>query len=140
MNYLSYFLSILFIFFFISCGSQDPEEQAKNLSGYWEIQSVQLPDGNVKEFKISTTVDFIEVTGDQGVRTKVSPQLDGSFNTNKTAENFELKVENDSLRMYYTTPYHNWKETVVKAEEEQLILKNEDKIFTYKKFKKFDFE
>ena len=127
-------LSILII----SCENQSPSEQIEKLGGYWEIESVAMPDGTEKDFSISTTVDYIEVTDTSGIRTKVNPQLDGTFVTNGTTEKFELRIEEDSLRMYYSTPYNNWKETVLMAKDSVLKVKNRDgKIYSYKTFQKF---
>ena len=123
----------------ISCGKQDPSSQIDKLAGYWEIESVAMPDGEIKEFSISTIVDFIEVSENMGVRTKVSPQLDGSFLNNGVAEKFEMKIENDSLQLYYKTPFNSWKETVLIATDSILkVLNRDDKIYTYSKFKKFE--
>lgn len=100
-----------------------------------------MPDGEKKEFNINLVVDYIEINGDKGTRTKVSPKFDGSFTTNGVAENFTLKIEEDSLRMYYKTPFDEWKETVIEAKDSTLTVKNRDnKIYIYSKFKKFDFE
>ena len=98
-----------------------------------------MPDGKKKDFDINNIVDHIEVKGDSGSRTKVSPKFDGTFRTNGISENFMLKIEEDSLRLYYETPFDEWKETVIEAKDSTLIVKNRDnKIYTYSKFKKFD--
>jgi len=138
MNYrITYLILILFIF---SCKKPNPEAQKQNLSGYWEIKSVKMTNGEKKDFNINTVVDYIELNGDNGTRTKVSPKFDGTFTTNGVAENFTLKIEEDSLRMYYKTPFDEWKETVIEAKDSTLTVKNRDnKIYTYSKFKKFDF-
>ena len=126
--------------FFISCEKPNPEEQKQNLGGYWEIESVKIPGVKKKDFTANTIIDYIEIKGDSGIRTKVSPKLDGSFTTNGTSESFTLKIEEDSLRMYYKTPFDEWKETVIKAKDSTLIVKNRDnKVYTYSKFEKFDF-
>lgn len=125
----------------ISCEKPNPESQKQNLNGYWEIKTVEMPDGEKKEFNINTVVDYIEMKGDRGSRTKVSPKFDGTFSTNGISEDFTLKIEQDSLRMYYKTQFDEWKETVIEAKDSTLTVKNKDnKIYTYSKFKKFEFE
>ena len=132
---------IFFSFIFLGCEKPNPEAQKQNLSGYWEIKTVKMPDGEKREFNINTVIDHIEVKGDSGVRTKVSPRFDGTFRTNGVSENFTLKIEEDSPRMYYKTPFDEWKETVVLAKDSTLTVINRDnKIYTYSKFKKFEFE
>lgn len=135
------FALLIVILFFLSCEKPNPEAQKQNLNGYWEIKSVKMPNGEKKEFDINTVVDYIELNGDNGSRTKVSPKFDGTFTTNGVAENFTLKIEEDSLRLYYKTSFDEWKETVIDAKDSTLTVKNRDnKIYTYSKFKKFDFE
>lgn len=134
-------ISAIFLLLFISCAKPDTEAQKQNLTGYWEIKTVEMPSGTKKDFGMNTIVDHIEIKGDSGIRTKVAPKLDGTFTTNGDSEIFHLKVEDDSLRMYYKTPFDQWKETVVEVEDSILIVKNRDnKIYTYSKFVKFEFE
>ena len=126
---------LLFSIFFISCEKPNPEEQKQNLSGYWEIKTVEMPNGKKKEFDINMIVDYIEMKGDSGSRTKVSPKYDGTYITNSTVEKFTLKIEDDSLRMYYKTPFDEWKETVIEAKDSVLTVINRDnKIYSYSKF------
>ncbi|MDC1327256.1 hypothetical protein N8252_02915 [Ulvibacter sp.] len=138
---MKYNILLLAIFFvFNSCGKKDATIQKDKLGGYWGIESVQLPNGNIKDFSINAVVDFVEISEEKGVRTKVAPQFDGSFVNNGTAEKFQLIVENDSLNLYYTTPFDSWKETVLVATDSLLkILNRDSKIYTYKKFRKFNF-
>lgn len=131
--------SLLVLFLIFSCAKPNPEAQKSYLSGYWEIKNVEGL-GKSKDFNVNMIVDYITVKGDSGLRTKVSPKFDGSFENNGVAETFVLKIEEDSLRMYYKTPYDEWKETVLLATDSVLKVKNQDdKIFTYSKFEKFDF-
>lgn len=130
----------MILLFMFSCAKPDPNAQKQNLEGYWEIKAVEMPSGNKKNFDLNTIVDYIEVKGDGGMRTKVSPNLDGTFINNGVSENFTLKIEDDSLRMYYKTPFDEWKETVIKAKDSTLVVKNRDnKVYEYKKFRKLEF-
>ena len=121
----------------LSC-SKNPEEFVPHLEGYWEIESATLPDGTAKEFAINTTIDYIEVSDSTGIRKKMQPKLDGSYRTSASAETFTAKVENDSLRLYYKTPFDNWRETVLYANDEILKVKNRDgNVYTYTRFRSF---
>lgn len=123
------------------CQQQSPEDKKTHLSGYWEINNVQSEHIEEMDFTFSNTIDYIEVEDNAGVRTKLQPNIDGSFVGSKTAESFLLKVENDSLNMYYSTPFDEWKETVIRATKEELIVRNEEGIqYEYKKFKPFNLE
>ena len=128
-------ISVVLLLFVFSCAKPDPKVQKQSLEGYWEIKAVEMPSGTERNFGINTIVDHIQMKGDSGIRTKVSPKLDGSFITNGVSENFTLKIEDDSLRMYYKTPFDEWKETVIEAKDSILIVKNRDnKLYKYSKF------
>ena len=132
-------ISIIVTTLLLSCG-QSPDDMKLKLAGYWVIDKVEMPGGAERQFQMSNTIDFIEVTGDSGVRKKVQPKIDGGFTTSESAEKFHLKIENDSLNIYYSTPYDSWKESVLEARDSLLILRNkEGKIYTYVKFKGFSF-
>lgn len=130
MAFLTIVLAVVF-----GCNTKTSEEKIDNLNGYWEIKQADLPEGISKEFKFSEIVDYIQVKGDSGFRRKVRPQLDGTFISQNDQEIFTIKVENDSINLYYATPYANWKETVISSEENELMILNpRGIIYTYKRF------
>jgi len=118
-----------------SC-ARNPETYIEYLEGYWEIKEVTLADGSKKEYTYNDTIDYIEVTdSSNGFRMKLKPAFDGTFETSKDSEQFTIKIENDSLNLYYKTPFDSWKETVLLATEDQLKVINKNKaVFLYKKF------
>lgn len=137
---ISFVFSCLLLFTF-SCKQENTAQQIEYLNGYWEIEEVTLPDGETKSYSINMLVDFIELKDEKGFRKKVAPQLDGSFQITEDAEAIEVKVEDNQVVLYYSTPFHNWKETVVKANENQLILKNEEElVYSYKRFESLNLD
>ncbi|MFD2828186.1 lipocalin family protein [Leeuwenhoekiella polynyae] len=125
---------------FLSCAENNPEEQLKNLNGYWEIKSVDSPYGNDRDYKFNERVDYIELTDTIGFRTKVLPRIDGTFVNSDTKETVIARITNDSLRLNYSTPFDNWTETVLKADANQLQVKNDrGMIYTYAKFEKVNY-
>ncbi|HET8854668.1 MAG TPA: lipocalin family protein, partial [Salinimicrobium sp.] len=126
---------LLLCLFFMSCDLTSPEEKIANLNGYWEIQTAERPDGSIKEFRFSEMVDYIVVENNEGFRKKLRPQLGGTFIASDDKEKLQIKVENDSINLYYTTPYNTWKETLLSSDEEKLVLRNQHGIiYTYKRF------
>ncbi|AEH01709.1 hypothetical protein [Lacinutrix sp. 5H-3-7-4] len=116
--------------------SNSPETFIDHVNGYWEIESVTLPDGTKKEYTINQTIDYIIVNDSlKGFRKKMTPNYNGSYETSKNIETLNLKIENDSLNIYYSTQYTNWKETILLANEKELKIVNKDnKVYTYKRF------
>ena len=66
----------------------------------------------------------------------MKPNFMGTFETSKDAENFTIKIENDSMNVYYKTPFDTWKETVLLATKNQLkVINKNNAIFLYKRYK-----
>lgn len=129
------FILLLFLGALLQSCGKDTQERINNLNGYWEITKAELPKGVIKEFKYSELVDYIKVDSAAGFRKKVRPQLDGSFIASEDVEIFEVKLENDSINLYYSTPYTNWKESIISSAENELVVLNQDGIiYTYKRF------
>jgi len=125
----------------ISACSSPSSVDVQQLNGYWSISSVELEDGTRKDFKISTTVDFIEVTDTSGVRKKVNPKLDGSFITSDNFETFLVKKIQDSIQLQYRTEFDQWNETVLSTTDSTFSVLNKDqKIYHYKRFTPFNFK
>lgn len=129
-------ISIILIALFISaCNKQDPQDQIRHLEGYWEIDKVEFSKDSVRTYKFNETVDYLDLDGKVGYRKKVRPQLQGTFEVTDDAEQLEIKIEDDHLYLYYSTPYDAWKEKVLRAEENELQLENEHGIiYHYRRY------
>ncbi|MBQ4822684.1 lipocalin family protein [Aquimarina sp. MMG016] len=134
LNKILYITSFLF---FVSCSSSNPEAQIQYLDGYWEIEKVILSDGTEKKYNFNQSIDFFEVKDSVGIRKKLQPQLNGNFISTKDNETFTLKIEQDSLRIYYKTPQSSWKETIISAKENRMtITNNTGNVYFYKRYQK----
>lgn len=120
----------------LSC-SQSTEEKLNHINGYWEIASIENPAGQVKEFGMSQNIDFFEINPDgTGVRIKVQPNALGAFTTSKSSETIKVLEEGNLLKLQYSTVLDTWEETVIKASESELVLRNEDGMsYTYRSYK-----
>jgi hypothetical protein len=129
------FVIAVFVLMTTACSTPDTEKMIPYLNGYWEIEAVEMEDGSIKEFGVANWVDYIEIGNNNGIRKKVSPTLQGGFLVTHDFEEVHVKIENDSLNLYYTTEFDNWKETVLKADEQNLVILNQDqKKYIYKRF------
>ena len=112
-----------------------------NLEGYWEIYQVEKEGNIVKEYKISTSVDYFKIQKDStGYRKKVAPQLDGSFIVSNNVSNFKLKTTNDnSLHLIYSNKNFNTDEVIKELSKSNLVIINSEGIlYRYKRFEKLD--
>ena len=124
------FVSLLIL----SCKNPVSSSDLSKINGYWEIEKVDFPDGNDKEYKINEIFDYFEIKNSKGFRTKVSPQLDGTFLTNGDSEKIEIKEIDGKFYIYYTTPFSKWKEEIIAISDEKLIIENDSKKeYSYKR-------
>lgn len=128
--------SLLFILLVISSCSKNPEDSIKHLEGYWEIEKVTLKDGSTKDYNYNDTIDFISLEDSlHGIRKKLKPNFMGTFETSNDSETFIIKIENDSLNVYYKTAFDSWKETILLATKDQLkVVNKNDAVFLYKRY------
>lgn len=133
-------LKFLLVFILTYSCSNHPETHSKYLNGYWEIENVTFTNGQVKAYNYNDTVDYIEVNDSLiGFRKKLKPNFKGSFETSDDKELLRVVFENDSLNLYYETPFSKWKETVLEASETHLKVINANKVvYLYKKYEPLD--
>lgn len=122
----------------LSCRKGIEEKELVKINGYWEIAKTEMPDGSEKEFPVSTTIDFFQINGKSGSRTKVMPQLDGSYLTNDVSEKITVTSKDDTVYLNYSTPFAKWKEKVLSVSDDELVIINEQDItYHYRKPKPF---
>ena len=126
---------VLLIFAVVGCQQNNPQEQLKYINGYWEIKKVERNGEIAKEYGFNSVVEHFEFNKNKGTKKKAKPQLDGTYILFNSAEEIEAKIENDSLRLYYSTNFDQWKETVLEANKDELVIQGRgDLVFYYKKF------
>jgi len=129
------YCAIILLTFLVSCAKKEMVD-LKQLNGYWEIEKVVLPNGSTKEYTISQSIDFITVQGDSiGYRKKLQPRLDGTFLASNDAEKFSIILENNNYSLQYKNSLSEWKEHIIKLNEFNLIVINEDNLkYFYKRY------
>ena len=122
----------------LSCKQKITEADISNLNGYWEIEKVELPDGDKKEYKVNETIDFFKIEANKGFRKKVMPQLDGTYLTNDVQEAVVVVVKDGDASLLYKTTYASWNEEIIELTKDKLVVKNQQEIkYYYKRPVKF---
>ena len=122
----------------LSCKQKITDADISNLNGYWEIEKVELPDGDKKEYKVNETIDFFKIDGNKGFRKKVMPQLDGTYLTDDIQEDIVIAVKDGDATIQYKTTYASWKEEIIELTKDKLVVKNEQDLeYHYKRPVKF---
>ena len=121
----------------MACSNSDPKEQLNNLNGYWQIEKVEIERDSVIEYGLSPYIDYIEVKDSVGFRRKLKPKIDGGFvKAPNEPEKISAKIEGNKLMLYYSTPFDEWKEEVLEANEDELVILNrDDKKYYYQRYK-----
>ena len=131
---MRYFLSLLLLIL-VSCQKNIEQNDINKINGYWEIVKVEFPNGQVKEYKFSESVDFFKLNDSlKGYRKKLVPQFDGKFLTNEVNETISISFKEDLAIINYTTEFAKWTEIIKKLSSDELVLSNEQGInYFYKR-------
>ena len=122
----------------LSCKQTITEADLQHLNGYWEIEKVILPDGEKKEYKVNETIDFFKIVQKKGFRSKVMPQVDGSYLTNDIKESVQVSLKDGSATLHYKTTYAKWNEEIITLSKDHFVVKNaQDLEYHYKRPVKF---
>ncbi|GIZ09963.1 lipocalin family protein [Flavobacterium sp. UMI-01] len=129
-----FFKWLFFCLFFVSCQHKITPEDVVKLNGYWEIEKVEVAEGEDKNYKINENFDYFEIKNNVGFRKKVKPQLDGTFIANDSYEKIKVRFEKEAVYLDYSTDFAKWSEELVKVTDEELVVRNEEnKEYHYKK-------
>lgn len=116
-----------------------PADIAK-MNGYWEIERVDLPDADHKEYRMNETFDYFEIKNNVGFRKKVMPQLNGTFLVNDAFENVKVLFKEDQVMVEFKTKFATMTEELIEISDKIMILKNnQDVEYQYKKAAAIDF-
>jgi len=126
---------LLSLFISFRCSQKVSKEDIQFLNGYWEIDQVAFPNGDVKEFNVNPTIDYIELDGLKGFRKKMYPKFDGSYTTSNDAEVFVISENESEFEFHYKNEMSAWKERITFISENQFSVVNKDTLtYTYKRF------
>lgn len=134
------YLLLYIAFAFTACKQQIKSEDIQKLNGYWEIERVDIPDADHKEYRINETFDYFEIKNDTGFRKKVRPQMNGTFIVNDTYEKVKVLYEADGVFLENKTRFSTMKEELIEITDQSMTLKNNQNIeYQYKKTAAIDF-
>mgnify|MGYP003502855580 CR=1 FL=1 len=126
---------VLFLFLLVSCKQQIKPVDIAKINGYWEIEKVVFDQGEDKEYGANQNYDYFQIaTNNQGIRKKVSPQLNGTFLVDDTFEKVSVRFHDDKAYLDYVTPYMKYTEEIIALTADELVVLNaQKKEYHYKK-------
>ena len=112
------------------------------IEGYWEIEQVTKNDRIIKEFKISTGIDYFKINANKtGFRKKLKPNFQGTFETSEDQLNFNLKLDNNTLLLEYNDNGTSYSEEIVLASATALVIANTEGFeYHYKLYEPLNFD
>ncbi|MBT8260039.1 MAG: hypothetical protein KJN82_01895 [Bacteroidia bacterium] len=133
-------LLLFTILVFTNC-SDNPESFIKHIEGYWEIKHVEKDNILLKEYTVNANIDYFKIDQNTltGYRKKVTPTFEGKYIVNKHKIPFVLKIEDNYLNINYTSKSDTYRERVVAATKDKLVIENtEGIIYVYRPFTPID--
>lgn len=125
---------LLVLFIVTACQQKITTTDIAMLNGYWEIERAANPDREKKDYTINPTIDYFKIADNKGFRTKVYPQFDGKYMTNKQAEQIKIVFVDDKTFIVYKTEYSQWREQIIEIVKDKFTVKNEQGIiYKYKR-------
>ncbi len=130
------FLIAISVLLIVGCADKKiVKDDLKYLNGYWEIEKVEFPDGQTKEYKASTLVDFILFHDYQGMRKKVQPKLDGNYIVSNDDETFKIKQNEEGFSLLYKNGLDEREELLIAIDSLSFTIRNKEGIsYFYKRF------
>ncbi|MGB5553066.1 MAG: hypothetical protein WBM83_00310 [Flavobacteriaceae bacterium] len=126
---------LLLFLILVGCSDSPTAEDLNNLNGYWEIDHVEFPDGNKKEYKVSTNVDFIKVENKKGYRKKAQPKFNGSYEVSDDAQPFIISENESVFVLEYKNELSAWSEVLLEVSKDNFAVRNEEGlVYFYKRF------
>ncbi len=124
-------IPVLLACFFISC-ENDPLEKIKLLEGYWNIETVEMPDGSEKAFPFSNHMDYFEIKENTGMKYRVSPRYDGTFVNYGSPVPFKWKEKDGELLLKFADSSSAYQQILKSVSKKELILLHENgTLYTY---------
>ena len=123
---------LISVLLFYGCTEKEVSEQdLQYLNGYWEIQKVEFPDGQIKDYKANTVIDYIKLEKGKGMRKKVQPKLDGTYLVSDDEESFELIKANEGFSFYYKSNLSERQEQLKALDSLSFSTQNEEGLIYY---------
>ena len=117
-----------------SCSVKVTKKDITNISGYWEIEMVELVDGSKKEYKINEEVEYIQFNDNKGTRSKVILLYNGDYLLNNIKQKFTIVERDGTFFISNSTDFSQWEEEIEALTDSKLVLKNKEGIkYFYKK-------
>jgi hypothetical protein len=117
------FLLITVVVLLMGCS---PSPDINQLEGYWQIQKVVFPDGEVKEYPLSLQMDYFDIQDSTGTKFRVNYKNTNTYVNNGSPVNFTWSHSDGELVLTFEEESRSYQQVVEELGSEALILEHED--------------
>ncbi len=119
----------------LACGSPPGEEALTHLPGYWEIEEVEFPDGESREYVANGTIDYYHLEGHKGYLKKLQPEANGRYLASDDALPLEVLSRNGRLYLRFEGEESAWEEEVIELGPDRLVTRHENGLhYRYRRY------
>ncbi|AEW86298.1 hypothetical protein B0A78_08335 [Flavobacterium columnare NBRC 100251 = ATCC 23463] len=118
--------NILFVFLVISCTKKIELKELNKLNGYWQIEKVEVVEGEDKKYVINENYDYFEFTEKQGFHKKVRWQPTGKFLINDLQETIKGIEKEGEIYLEFSSKFGKHKDKLLKITDQEMILEAEN--------------
>lgn len=119
----------------LACGTPPGEEALAHLPGYWEIEQVEFPGGESREYVANSTIDYYQLEGRRGYLKKLQPEADGRYLTSDDALPFEVVIREGRLYLRFEGEGDPWEEEITDLGADRLTTRHENGLhYRYRRY------
>ncbi len=132
---ISRLLPLATLLAFLACGRAPGAEDLAYLPGYWEIEQVVFPDGEVKEYPQGTTLDYYELNGREGYLKKLQVEANGRFLATDDALPMKIEFRQDRFVLHFEGEADSWEEELLELGPNRLVTRHSNGLqYEYRRY------
>lgn len=116
------------------CNSKIEESDLALINGYWRIDFITQKNETFRPKGLSKLIDHYSLEKGKGLRKKVQPLIDNKFFVTNDQNPFTVVYEGSDCYVQFETQWDQWREKILKLNEEELVLEHSEKKYHYVKF------
>ena len=119
----------------LACGRPPGEEALAHLPGYWEIEAVEFPNGESRDYAANSAIDYYHLEGRKGYLKKLQPEANGRYLASDDALPLEVLSRNGRLYLRFEGEESAWEEEVLELGPDHLITRHENGLhYRYRRY------
>ena len=103
--------------------------------GYWEIEAVEFPNGESRDYAANSAIDYYHLEGRKGYLKKLQPEANGRYLASDDALPLEVLSRNGRLYLRFEGEESAWEEEVLELGPDHLVTRHENGLhYRYRRY------